>query len=131
MSESLDLDLWALSFGGEVAYQANNKIFARMGAGIVFNVANWDAKRSDVLYQSINGEPSSVAGISKSSSSGTELLVGIYSEAAVGYQVTQAFSVEANVRHDWNESLDDTVGNSSFEADLSGLSIGFGANYTF
>ncbi|MDA0766423.1 MAG: hypothetical protein O3A92_06345 [Verrucomicrobia bacterium] len=49
IAQSLDLDLWAFSFGGEMVYQDGGKFVAALGGGVVGTIANWDAKRSDVL----------------------------------------------------------------------------------
>ena len=73
------------------------------------------------------------ASISSSSArkSDTEILWGFYLSAAAGYQITPALSIEANLRYDASQSIRDTVGNSSFDVDLNGFSLGVGANYTF
>ena len=131
ISESLDVDLWSLSVGGEAVYQFDNRFITTVGAGIVFNMVDWKASRSDALFQSVNGTPPVAIGSSRARNSDQELLLGLYLHAAVGYRISPAWSIEANLRYDWSQSIDDTVGNSSFDVDLSGFSLGLGANYTF
>jgi hypothetical protein len=126
-SVAQSLDLWSLSFGGELIYQKGHKYFFMLGAGIVGNIANWDSGRSDVLYQSINGAPSVAVDFARTSRSGTDFLFGVYAEAALGYQVTESFSVETTLRYDWNENLS----RSTFDVDLSGYSVGVGARFSF
>ena len=129
--ESLELDLWSFSLGAEAVYQFENRFFATLGAGAVFNVGEWEAHRRDVLFQQVNNGAPIAVGSTKDRDYGLDVLWGLYAQAAAGYQVSDAFSLEANIRYDLTESLSDTVGNSQFEVDLSGFTVGVGGNYTF
>ena len=98
---------------------------------MVLNVADWDARRNDRLFQVTNGGPPVEINSLRFRDSGTDLLFGAYLQAAVGYQINDALSVQATLRYDWNESLRDSVGDSDFDVDLSGFSFGLSVNHTF
>jgi hypothetical protein len=131
ISESLDVDLWGLSIGAEAAYQANNKFYATVGAGFSLNVADWEGKRSDRVFQQINNGPPIGISATSARNSGSAVLWGLYLQSAAVYQVTGEFSVEANLRYDLTEDFSGQVGNSHFTVDLSGFSVGVGGSYTF
>jgi hypothetical protein len=63
--------------------------------------------------------------------SGADVLFGYYLQGSVGYQINDSWTIEANTRYDWNESLRESVGDSDFDLNLTGLTLGVGANYSF
>ncbi len=121
-SFSTDTDLYSLALGGEVEWLVSERWFVSAGAGAVINLANWDGSWS---------VPVAGGGSLSASDSGTSVLWGLYAQAGVGYRISQNWSVNSFLRYDLNESLDAGVGNADFELDLSGWSIGLGANYSF
>lgn len=131
IGESLDLNLFGFSIGADAYFEDVDGFFVGFGTGVVLNVADWDARRSDRLFQVTNGGPPVEINSARFRDSGADLLFGVYLQAAVGYQINDAVSVQANVRYDWNESLRDTVGDSDFEVSLSGFSLGLSLNYAF
>jgi hypothetical protein len=131
VQESLDVNLFGISLGANAVYQSESRFFAGIGTGLVLNIADWDAKRSDQLIQVTNGGAPVEIGSAGFRNSGTDLLFGFYLQSSVGYQINEAWSVEANARYDWNESLRDSVGGSEFEVDLTGVSLGLGADFSF
>lgn len=131
VSEAVDVDLWTLSIGGEASYQNTERFYTSFGGGIAFHFANWNAQRQDTLLQSLNGGPAVAVASRSARRSGTDILLGIYFQATAGYQITKELSVEASARFDWTEELVESVGQSDFEVDLSGFSLGLGARYTF
>lgn len=131
IQESLDVNLFGVSLGASAVYQSGNRFLAGLGTGVVVNIADWDARRDDQLVQVTNGGAPVEIGSAGFRSSGTDVLFGLYLQGTVGYQINDSWSVEGNARYDWNESLRDSVGGSDFEVDLSGFSLGIGANYSF
>ena len=131
VSESLDVDTWSISLGAEAVYDRNDRFYASVGAGLALNVASWDAARSDQVFQQINGAAPVPVSSNRSSNLGSSVLWGLYLQSAAGVRVTENLSIEANLRYDLTEDLSGRVGNSSFDVELSGFSIGLGANYTF
>lgn len=129
--ESLDVDLWSISIGGEAVFQASDRLFFAADGGVIMQMADWEATRRDTLYQRVNDGTARRISSTESRNGNLELLFGIYLQGKVGYQVTPALSVVANLRYDWSQPIDDRVGNSTFEVDLSGLSVGLGAHYSF
>ncbi|MGY8659985.1 MAG: TonB-dependent receptor [Verrucomicrobiales bacterium] len=131
VQESLDINLFGVSLGAEAVYQTNGRFLGGIGTGVVLNIADWDAKRSDRLIQVTNGGTPVDVGSARFHNSGTDLLFGFYLQGSLGYQLNDSWSVEANARYDWNESFRDSVGGSNFDVDLTGFTLGAGANYSF
>jgi len=131
IEESLDVNLFGISIGADALYRSESRFYAGVGTGIVFNIVDWDAKRSDRLVQITNGGPPVEIASGDFRNSGTDLLFGLYLQGSVGYQINDSWSIEGNARYDWSESLRDSVGGSDFDVDLSGLSVGVGATFSF
>ena len=131
INESLDINLFGFSIGASTVYQTDGRFFAGVSTGLVLNIADWDANRSDQLLQVTNGGTPTQISSAGFRNSGTDVLFGYYLQGSVGYQINDSWSVEANARYDWNESLRDSVGGSDFDVDLTGLTLGVGANYSF
>lgn len=131
INESLDINLFGFSLGASAVYQTDGRFFAGVGTGLVLNIADWDASRSDQLIQITNGGAPMQISSAGFRNSGTDVLFGYYLQGSVGYQINDSWSVEANARYDRNESLRESVGGSDFDVDLTGLTLGIGANYSF
>ncbi|MDB4438180.1 hypothetical protein N9195_01175 [bacterium] len=131
VNESLDVNLFGFSLGASAIYQTEGRFFAGVGTGLVLNIADWDASRSDQLVQITNGGAPVQISSAGFQDSGTDVLFGYYLQGSVGYRINESWSVEANARYDWNESLRDSVGGSDFDVDLTGFTLGVGANYSF
>ncbi len=131
INESLDINLFGFSLGASAVYQTDGRFFAGVGTGLVLNIADWDASRSDQLIQITNGGAPMQINSAGFRNSGTNVLFGYYLQGSMGYQINDSWSVEANARYDLNKSLHDSVGGSDFDVDLTGLTLGIGANYSF
>ena len=131
IAESLEVDAWSISIGADAVYQYDERFYASVGAGVALNMASWDAMRTDQLFQQINNGPPEVISSSSESDLGSSVLWGFYLQAAGGYSLNEDFSLELSLRYDHTEELSGEVGNSSFDVDLSGFSVGLGANYSF
>ena len=117
--------------GAEAVYQYDERFYASVGSGVVLNVTSWDATRSYQLLQQINRGAPAVISSTSASNLGSSILWGIYLQASGGYHLNESLSLELSLRYDHTEELSGRVGNSSFEVDLSGFSVGLGANYSF
>ena len=131
IAESLELDAWSLGVGVEATYQVDDRFYASIGAGMVLNVASWDAARNNLLFQQVNGGTPTVIDSSSASSMGSSILWGFYLQTSSGYKLSEDWALELSLRYDHTEELNGRVGNSSFDVDLGGLSLGLGANYSF
>jgi hypothetical protein len=131
INESLEVNLFGLSLGASAVYQTDSRFFAGIGTGLVLNIADWDASRSDQLIQVTNGGAPLQIGSAGFHDSGADVLFGYYLQGSVGYQINDSWTIEANTRYDWNESLRESVGESDFDLNLTGLTLGVGANYSF
>lgn len=117
-----DTDLFSLAFGTEIAWSPVPDLFLNAGAGVVMNYARWDAN-----YR----VPTAAAGVVTGSDSGSEFLLGLYLKAGAEYRFDEQWSVDGFLRYDWNESLEGSVGPTTFEVDLSGFSVGLGVTYHY
>lgn len=131
VSESLGVNLLSFFVGANAIYTKGDRFFVGGNTGLVINIVDWEAIRRDELFQSVNGGLPSLIGSDYSRSSVSELLLGCRVQVTGGIQLNESWSIDAHARYDWNEPLKGSVGKSQFNADLSGLMIGIGANYTF
>ncbi len=131
INESLEVNLFGLSLGASAVYQTDSRFFAGIGTGLVLNIADWDASRSDQLIQITNGGAPLQIGSAGCHNSGADVLFGYYLQGSVGYQINDSWTIEANTRYDWNESLRESVGESDFDLNLTGRTLGVGANSAF
>lgn len=129
--ESLDVNLFGFSLGADAYYRDVDGFFVGFGTGLVVNIADWDARRSDRLIQVTNGGPPVEINAAEFRNSGTDVLFGAYLQAMMGVPLSDSISVQTNIRYDWNESLRDSVGDSNFGVDLSGFSFGLSVLYSF
>jgi hypothetical protein len=131
IQESLEVNLFGFSLGADAYYEDVDGFFVGMGTGLVLNVADWDARRSDRLFQMTNGGPPVEINAARFHDSGTDLLFGAYLQGMIGFELSESVSVQGSLRYDWNESLRDSVGDSDFDVDLSGFNLSLGLSYGF
>lgn len=131
IDEDLDLDLHTIGVGCQLEWWPSSRSFLQAGAGIAVNIADWSAERDERIMQSINGGAATEYSRRVHDSGDDDILLGFYLQAAAGWQINEAWSVQAFGRYDWNESLDGDVGNSSFDVDLDGWSSGISIGYRF
>jgi len=130
IDESFELDLFTIGAGAQVEYD-HGAVFFQGSAGLSINIADWEASHRETLYVSQNGGKPERYRSWTAHESGTDVLLGAYLQAKIGVQLTESLSVSGFARYDWNESLTGSVGPSSFEADLDGLSAGVVVGFTF
>lgn len=122
-----ETDLYSVAFGGDIRWKIDKKWFLEAGVGAVVNFIDWDARSSTVL---INPATNALVPVS-ASSSGTEILLGVYAQVGIGYKINDNWSADGFFRYDITEDLRGSVGGSNFDVDLSGWSIGGGLSYRF
>jgi len=130
IDESLNVDLYTLSPGLSAQWDGE-KVFANAGFGLAINIADWQARYREVLYVSKDGGRAKAVQSWSRASGGTDVLLGVYLQTGLGLHVTERFSVQGFARYDWSQSLRGSVGPSSFELGLDGVSGGVMASWTF
>ncbi len=130
VDESLDVDLYTLSPGVTTRWQGG-KVFADLGGGLAVNIADWKARHREVLYVSRDGGPARSVRSWTNTAGGTEVLWGAFVQAGIGIQCSRQLSVQGFVRYDWSQHLRGSVGPSTFEVDLDGVSGGVVATWSF
>lgn len=121
--ESLDVEMYTFSPGISLEIR-KNAIYANAAAGLAVNVVNWEAHNQETLYMTRNHGKAKPIKSWHDRASDTDILFGAYVQGTVGAQLTEKVSVSAFGRYDWNQDLHGSVGPSSFDANLSGLSAG-------
>lgn len=116
-----EVELYSLALGGELQWSPAESCFLNVGGGAVLNYADWQAELNAPL----------VSGDVRERNSDEEFLWGVYLKAGAGYRLTEALSLEAFARYDWNETLSGSAGPADFETDLSGWTLGVALGYRF
>jgi hypothetical protein len=122
-----DTDLYSLALGSEIHWQPADSFYLGIGLGAVVNLADWSASWNMPLPDA-SGSGSTMIG---ASNSGGDFLWGFYLKGSGGYRINTQWSIEGFYRYDWNETLRNSVGSSSFDLGLSGWSAGLGVVYRF
>ena len=130
IDEELDIDLYTISLGPEVQVQ-HGALYASLGAGLAINIADFEASHRETLFVSQNGGKAREFESYDSRKNDTDFLYGLYIQGAVGVDLTKRLSLEGFARYDWNESLEGSVGPSSFDVDLTGFSAGVQLSFSF
>lgn len=128
--ESFDVSLNTLSLGPTLSRSAGRFQFSLSG-GLGLNIVNYDAAFSENLFAQLsNGTLQTIRSWSDSSS-GTEILLGSYLQASVGYRLTDHLGLSLFGRGDWSDELTARVGPSTFTFDPSGWSAGGMVSWSF
>lgn len=125
LTNALDVDLHTLSFGPNISLE-HGRLRGSLGLGFALNIAAWDATNTETLTR--NG---SVIARWTDSASGTEVLPGLYLQAATEFTLTQQWALQAQARYDWSQQLEGSVGRSSFHVDPTGWTLSLGVQYRF
>lgn len=121
-----DTDLYSLALGTEIHWMPTGSFGLGFGFGAVMNLADWNASWNMPLPVASGG--STMVG---AANSGGDFLWGLYVKGSANYRINGNWGVEGFFRYDWNETLRDSVGPSSFSLGLSGWSAGFGVVWQF
>jgi hypothetical protein len=121
--ESLDVDVHTLSLGPTLGARLGPAEL-QLSAGIAANITQWDASHRETLQVSRDGGRASRLTQWEDHSSDTDILAAFYIQGAVSLPLSERLSLAAFGRYDWCQSLEGTVGPSSFTIDLGGWSVG-------
>lgn len=119
--------LFSFGFGTELLWHPAERCHLSLGSGIVVNIADWESQTSVPM---IAANTTTVSN-SVFRNSETDVLLGLYLKLGAGYEINENWNIEGFFRYDWSEDLEAKVGPTSFEVDLSGWTLGFGAGYSF
>lgn len=121
--EEFEISLHTLSIGPTVEKRIGKASLAFSG-GLALNITNWSASHQETLYASTDGGAAQTIGKWNHRKNGTEVLVGGYVQANLGWQITEKWNLSAYGRHDWSSAFKTAIGPSSFAFDPSGWSVG-------
>lgn len=127
----LDLDLYTFGLGGTLNWIPHPQFFVAAQAGVALNLADWNGYRNELITQSDNGGPATDFSRRTVRADDQEVLWGLYLQSSLAWRLSETWALHGFARYDWNEDLEDRIGPSSFEVDLSGWSVGAGISLTF
>ncbi len=130
IEDTLDVKLHSLAFGPTFAV-VSGRVHLVLGAGLSLNIADWEATHTETLYVKRNRKAARVYQQWSDKSSDTEILPGVYLQAAARVKLTQRFSLTAFAQYDWSDTVDGKVGPSAFQIDPSGWTLGGMIGFTF
>ena len=125
-----DLNLATLSLGPVMEY-ARGPWAVTASTGLTLNFANWDASQRETLFVSRNGGPVTAQNNWSHSRDGTEVLAGLFLQAAASRAITENWSLQLIGRYDWVDDFAVSAGPSTGSVDLSGWSLGMALGFRF
>ena len=123
ISESLDMDLSTVSLGLSLKGKYR-RVYVAGSMGPTLNLVEKDATYEETLYESANGGSPQMLQYWQDSSSGTEYLFGYYVQGEVGVRIYRGLQVGVFGRYDWLENVSGNVGQSRYEVNPAGGSMG-------
>lgn len=130
IEESLDVKLHTLAFGPTVAAKLGPVELA-LGSGLALNIADWEATHTETLYVRTGGGKAKVYKRWADRAADTDILPGIYLQAAATLPLTSHLSLTAFGNYDWSRALTGEVGPSQFRIDPSGWMAGGMLGWSF
>ena len=125
-----DLNLSTLSFGPVLEY-ASGPWAVTASTGLTVNFASWDVNQHETLFVSRNGGTAAAQNTWNHHNDDTEILAGLFIEAAASRQLTPSWSLQFLGRYDWVDDFAVAAGPSTGSVDLSGWSLGLGVGFRF
>ncbi|MBU4200405.1 MAG: hypothetical protein KKG09_01230 [Verrucomicrobia bacterium] len=123
IADSLDMDLSTFSLGLSVKGKYG-RVYLTGSTGPTLNLVNTDATYAETLYESSNGGESRPLMYWEDSTSGTECLFGYYVQGEVGVKIYRGLQAGVFGRYDWLENISGNVGQSRYEVNPAGGSMG-------
>lgn len=123
LEQQIDLRLHTLSLGPTVRARIG-PISGFGGLGVALNVVDWEATQQESLDSFRDDGRRRRVRVWSDHSRGTEALPGFYLQGGLTWDLTPSLRLSAFGRHDWSESLDASLGLSSFSFDPGGWSGG-------
>lgn len=129
--DDLTVDFYTLGMAGTLSWAATPRLALGVQAGVALNLADWEARREEVIWSSTNGGTPDVFSRRRVDREACEFVAGAYLQGQFAWALNDRWALQGFGRYDWNEDLDGEVGPTSFRADLSGWSVGAGARFAF
>lgn len=128
---TVDFDYTAITLdaGYKSEWQKGNYQLSLSG-GAALNILDWQGSHRETASQTIMGVTSNYATVNESNS-GTDVLLGLYVQAGAGVAITPTTTLNSYFRYDLTQELDEKIGPSKVEQDLSGWSFGIGITQEF
>lgn len=130
IGESFDVDLHALSLGPTVSFPFG-RFAITVSGGLALNIASYDASHTETLTATDASGSSRTLQTWRDSASGTDVLLGAYTQGALSCAITDRLSVSAYGRADWSKTLEKEVGPSTLTFDPGGWSAGAMVSWRF
>jgi hypothetical protein len=130
LENEIDIRLHTVSAGPMVRGQIG-PLSGFGGLGLALNIVDWEASQTEALAYSRDDGSSRLVRAWSDRRQGTDVLPGVYLHGGLSWAVTPSLWLTAFGRYDWSESLNETVGVSSFSFDPGGWSGGVLLGWSF
>ena len=127
---AFDLNLSSISLGPVIEF-ARGTWAVTASTGVTINIADWDVEQQETLFVSSNGAPAAATANWRNRNDGTDVVPGLFLQAAASRQITENWSLQLTGRYDWVEDFDVAAGPSTGSVVLSGWSVGVGVGFRF
>lgn len=130
LEQDIDIRLHTVSVGPTVRGRFG-PLSGFGGLGLALNLIDWEASQSESLAYSRDGGSGRLVRAWSDRRQGTDLRPGFYVQGGLSWAVTPSLRLTAFGRRDWSDSLDESVGLSSFSFDPGGWSGGVLLGWSF
>jgi hypothetical protein len=127
--ENMDVDIFTVGMGLAAAREVG-RFAVSLGAGPTLNVVASDAAYDEWLNGSENGASFAVDEWHETASD-TDLLLGVFGQAALDFALTDHLRIGLVGRYDWMDTIDGMVGPSTYEISLKGFSGSLLLSWTY
>lgn len=122
--QALDLNVYVFSTGLSAEWQRDTFTLS-LSAGPTLSLVESDASYEETLFGSLDNQSLDVIDSWKEDHSSSDVALGAFVQAQAGVRIPeQSVGMSLFVRQDWVDDVDGKVGQSSWEADLDGRSVG-------
>ena len=122
-SFEVDTDVYSIGLGAEFHWQTAERFALSISPGVVMNLIQTEAKSTSPVLSGTNYISS------RQSHSKDELIWGLYLQGKLDYKLTEQWSLNGFVRYDCTEELEQSLGETEYSIDLSGVSVGIALTY--
>lgn len=131
ISTSVDLNGYSLAVGPTMTGRISDQWHWRASGGITLNVFQWSARETETLGLSLDGASATVYREWRDHNSGTEFRPGLFFKGDLIRELSDRWFVQASVQAEVAGSIDMTVGESTYEFEPRGYSLGlsFGCQF--
>ena len=131
VTTSLDLDGYSLALGPTWRGKINSCWSWQASAGVSLNVFRWSASETETLNYSVLGGSTTQLRQWRTSNSGTDFRIGVYTKGEIIRQINDAWFIKGFAQAEMADSIEMEVGDSVYEFQPRGFALGLSAGFSF